>query len=245
MHEALIADWFCFALENCPGEEPCLTWFSQWGEAAFHSGFLISIFPLDISSMWTSRKPRMTLVWLWGFSRPVFLNCSGDRIPHGMNSGQCRCSASVPRLGLRNLCFSARVILMLIVYVIHRDLRYLQDSIDEEIEVPVRKRACPNLHWTLTSGDVATMFLMAHRDKPLLGFGKIVKVNIWEWRVGGALWSSVHSLTWRLIPLLSYAQLSAKMEVLCMTSHPSKQVKWDVKWCFQETEFKGEVRFGN
>lgn len=44
--KALRAGWLCFALENCPGEEPCLTWFSQWGEAAFRSGLLISVFSL-------------------------------------------------------------------------------------------------------------------------------------------------------------------------------------------------------
>lgn len=72
--KALIAGWFCFALENCPGEEPCLTWFSQWGEAAFRSGLLISVFSLGTSSMWTSRKPRMALVGMTPrlFSTSVF-----------------------------------------------------------------------------------------------------------------------------------------------------------------------------
>lgn len=39
--------------------------------------------------------------------------------------------------------------------------------------------------------------------------------------------------------------LSGKIEILCLTLPPSKLAKWDVKWCFQETEFKGEIRFRN
>lgn len=62
--------------------------------------------------------------------------------------------------------------------------------------------------------------------------------------VGVALWSLMHSLTWVPVALV-YAQLSARIEVLFMTLHPSKHMKWNVKWCFLETEFKGKIRFWN